>query len=209
MKLNTCASLTLPLRTQWFDLNVFYQTAARILAPNGTIAFFTSRASIHPATPNAAALNTTLREIEVAELLPYYEPGNRLARDLYVDLPLPWTVSPSVDEDAFPRSLFRRKTFGLDADEEAVEGQVEGEELHAGPADQWLDMDTVEKMFSTVSPVARWREAHPEKVGTEEDVVKKIRSSMEKGLWEVGVGKGKERVRAGGHGVLLMLKKRA
>lgn len=151
-------------------------------------------------------MNASLREIEAAELLPYYEPGNRLARDLYVDLPLPWTVSPPV-EDAFPKSLFKRKTFGLDADE--AEGQIEGEELHGGPADQWLDMDTVEKMFATVSPVARWREAHPDKVGTEEDVVKKIRNSMEKGLREVGVEKGKERVRAGGDGVLLMLKKRA
>lgn len=192
--------------TQWFDLNVFYQNAARILAPNGTIAFFTSRSSIHPATPNAAAMNTSLREIEAAELLPYYEPGNRLARDLYVDLPLPWTVSSPAD-GAFPKSLYVRKTFGLDADE--AEGQVKGEELHAGPADQWLDLDTVEKMFATVSPVARWREANPEKVGTEADVVKKIRSALEKGLWEAGVEKGKERIRPGGNGVLLMLKKRA
>lgn len=151
-------------------------------------------------------MNTSLREIEAAELLPYYEPGNRLARDLYVDLPLPWTVSPPADA-ALPKPLFVRKTFGLDADE--AEGQVEGEELHAGPADQWLDLDMIEKMFATVSPVARWREANPEKVGTGEDVVKKIRSSLEKGLWEAGVEKGKEKVRPGGHGVLLMLKKRA
>lgn len=188
----------------WFNLDLFYPTAARILADNGTIALFISRSGLHPDTPNAAAIIAALSEIEAKELHQYYEPGNLLAQDLYAALPLPWTITPP--EPAFPKHLFKRKTFGLEA--EAAEGQVDGEEFYKG-SHLHKDLDTLEMMLGTGSPMARWREANPEKAGTEQDVVKKIRRTIEKFLWEAGVEKGKELVRPGNPGVLLMLKKRA
>lgn len=100
-----------------------------------------------------------------------------------------------------------RKTFGMDAEE--AEGQVEGEEFHKGTANMWLDMGTIEKMLGTASPVVRWREANPEKVGTEDDVVRRQRRTVERLLQEAGVDKGKEMVRPGTAGVLLILKKQA
>lgn len=126
-----------------------------------------------------------------------------LAHDMYATLPLPWTISPP--EPAFPESLFRRKTFGMN--EKEAEGQVDGEDFSQGAAE--LGLDTVEMMLATASPVTRWRQANPAKVGTEEDVVRRMRKTVEKFLWQAGVEKGKELVRPGIAGVLLMLKKRA
>ncbi|KAJ4424451.1 hypothetical protein N0V82_000973 [Gnomoniopsis sp. IMI 355080] len=195
--------LTAATCAHWFNFDLFYPSAARILAPNGTIALFISSTSLHPDTPNADAINTALRDIEAAELVQHFEPGNLLAHDLYATLPMPWTISPP--EPAFPESLFRRKTFGMS--EEEAEGQIDGEGFYTVAAE--FDLDTVEMMLATASPVTRWREANPEKASTEEDIVRSMRRTMEKLLWEAGVDKGQELVRPGIAGVLLMLKKRA
>lgn len=92
---------------------------------------------------------------------------------------------------------------------EEAERQVDGETFHRGIADRWLDLETAEKMLATASPVARWREANPDKVGTEEDVVRRMRRAIEELLREAGIEKGKESVRPEMAGVLLMLKKQA
>lgn len=103
--------------------------------------------------------------------------------------------------------MFRRKTFGMDTKE--AEGQVEGEDFYKGEADRFFDLNMFELGMATASPVTRWREANPEKVGTEDDVVRRMRRTIERFLWEAGVEKGKESVRSGNAGVLLMLKKQA
>lgn len=66
----------------------------------------------------------------------------------------------------------------------------------------------MEKMMSTGSPITRWRQAHPETVGTEDDIVKKIRRMIEKHLHEAGIERGQEKMRVGTLGVLIMVKKR-
>jgi hypothetical protein len=56
--------------------------------------------------PNAAAIEATLKEIGDRELRPFMEHGNLLAENLYVDLPLPWTLAqpvPDFDETTFFR----------------------------------------------------------------------------------------------------------
>ena len=62
---------------------------------------------MHPSMPNAAAIQTAMEEIRDRELEPFIEPGNVLARGLYVDLLLPWTLSSPVD--AFDKTTFFRK----------------------------------------------------------------------------------------------------
>jgi len=74
---------------------------------------------------------------------------------------------------------------------------------------QTLDLDMVEKFMETTSQVTRWREAHPDAVGTDRDVVKMVRKELERLLHEAGVERGKEMIKGGLSGVLLMVKKRA
>ena len=84
---------------------------------------------------------------------------------------------------------------------------MEGDEFLMGQPRS--DLDTMEKAMGTMSTVTRWREAHPDAVGTERDVVRMMRREIERLLHEAGVERGKEMVNGGVAGVLLMVKKRA
>lgn len=175
----------------------FWPAAARALRPGGTVALWCSRgATAHPSVPNAAAINAALREIEEADLLPYFAPGNLTVRSLYADIGLPWTVDPPVP--ALARASFVRRTFG------EAEG---GPSFFDEDAYRPVGLEAVEKIMATVSPVTRWRQAHPEAVGTEDDVVRRMRRAIERLLHEAGVEKGDEKLRGGVVGVLLMVKK--
>lgn len=117
---------------------------------------------------------------------------------MYANIGLPWTIEPP--EPAFDEGLFSKKSFGTqDTDEAFFDVKAERE----------FDLDTVERILSTSSPITRWRQAHPEAAGTEDDVVRKMRRKIEKYLHEAGIEKGKERLTGGMHGILLMVKKRA
>ena len=107
-------------------------------------------------------------------------------------LPLPWTLSQPVQE--FDESAVLRKDW--DADEEFYVGQPE------------VDLDTFEKMMGTGSAVTRWCQAHLDAVGTENDMVRMLRRDIERLLHEVGVEKGKERMKGVVQGTLLMVKRR-
>lgn len=152
---------------------------------------------MHHSVPNAAAINAAASKIEEEELAPFFEPGNLLTRNLYSTIGLPWTVSPPVPE--FDESSLFRKEWGVEGNDESY---FEKKKLV-------IDLDTMEKMLGTTSPVTRWRQAHPELTGTEDDVVQRIRREVERLLHEAGVEKGKELFRGGEAGVLLMVKKRA
>jgi hypothetical protein len=102
-----------------------------------------------------------LLRFERETLAPYEMPGNRLSRDMYDNLPLPWNVSPPLQE--FPLSGHVK----YDYDREGVlsngvdffnEGEVE-------------TLDETNKGLSTASMVTRWRVANPELVGTDKDAV--------------------------------------
>lgn len=178
---------------------LFWQRAAAILKPGGTVAIWTiGSAKIDSSTPNAAAIQATLDSLDDGELGPYYSPGNRTAHNLYVDLGLPWTVTPPVTE--FDEETYFRKEWG------PQDGVKEMLESSAG-AD--VTLDAMEKVWGTTSPVLRWRDANPEKAGTEEDVVKKFIGAIAGLLHEAGVEKGNEKIKATLTGVLMMVKKRA
>ena len=67
----------------------------------------TGEADLHPSMPNAATIQAALNDLRDRELMPFIEPGNRMARSLYVDLPLPWTLSSPVTD--FDQGTFFRK----------------------------------------------------------------------------------------------------
>ncbi len=184
-------------RLQWFDLPRFWLRAAQVLKPGGTVALWTvCKPSTDPSVPNAEAIKARLQEIEVEYLRPFIEPGNRMVRDKYASLPLPWTLPQPVAD--FDEATFFRKDSGW--------GQ--GQEFTIGQGHK-IGMDMAEKILGTASPVTRWREAHPDAVGTEADVVRVMRREIERLLHEAGVEVGQEYVKVGVEAVLLMIKKKA
>lgn len=98
----------------------------------------------------------------------------------------------------FDESAFFRKEWSPETSDEFFEG--------AGLA---LDLDKMELVLGTTSPVQRWRKAHPDAVGTARDVVRTMRRAIERLLHEAGVEEGKEVVRGNLTGVLIMVKKKA
>ncbi|KAE9366077.1 S-adenosyl-L-methionine-dependent methyltransferase [Stipitochalara longipes BDJ] len=191
--------ITASTAAHWFNMSLFWPRAAEILKPGGSVAIWTTGSvKIHPSMPNSAAIQASMDDIEARELAPFFEPGNLMTRNLYRDLVLPWTVSPKVEE--FDEGSFLRKDYGSEQGNE--------EEFLVGSGME-LNLDLMEKMLGTGSPVQRWREANKEKVGTEGDVVKLFRREIERLLHEAGVEKGKEVCKGSLKGVLLIVKKKA
>ena len=189
--------ITASTAAHWFDMARFWPRAAQVLKPGGTVALWTTGdVRIHPSLPNAVAIQAAVDDFQERQLKPFLEPGNLLTRNLYVDLPLPWTLASPVAE--FDESAFFRKEWGPDDSDEFFEG-----------GGMSVDLDTMEKVLGTGSPIQRWREAHPDTFGTERDVMRILRREIERLLHEAGVEKGKEVVKGSLRGALLMVKKKA
>ena len=178
----------------WFDMARFRHSAARFLKPGGSVVLWTpGRMCVHPSVPNAAAIQATFDQAEDVHLKAYMEPGNLLTRGRYADLVLPWTMEQPVS--GFDRNVFIRHEWDIDEDLFAFVPEV--------------SLDTLEKNMSTWSPVTRWHQAHPEAVGTDQDLVKIHSNTVKRLLHEAGVEKGQEKLKAGMRGVTLIVKKRA
>ncbi|KAJ5106283.1 hypothetical protein N7456_002958 [Penicillium angulare] len=189
---NSVDLITSANAVHWFDMPKFWAAAARILKPKGTVALWTpGRPLLSSSTPNSDKIEAAIAEWEKEYLAPFHEPGNIIVRNGYVDLVLPWMVDEPVT--AFEEASFFRKNWGA------------GEEFFA--VRPVVGMEQLEKMIAVGSPVTRWREANPDTMGTEKDVVRIIRRRVEALLHEAGVEKGKEVIRGSSRGVLLMIKK--
>lgn len=176
----------------WFNMPRFWTSAARVLRPGGSVALWSGGGvRAHPSNPNPAAIQAALDEYHQEHLRPYEEPGNVIAHNRYIDLPLPWTVTPPVT--AFDKDSFVRKEWGV------------GEDFFAGF--QGSDLATFERALATASPVTRWREAHPDDVGTDRDVVKMLRLKLAQILREAGLDPETAILKGDVQGVLLMVKK--
>jgi len=150
--------LTAGAAAHWFDMSKFWAQAAKILKPGGTVAIWT-QASLycHPeTTPNAAKVQEILHWLEFVELEPYRRTGDKL----YKDLPLPWQVDPKVPEFAEEDHL--RRVWNEDGKIEPGERFMRQKEI---TLQEFADAS------ATASTVTKWREAHPELVGTEKDCV--------------------------------------
>jgi trans-aconitate 3-methyltransferase len=123
-------------------------------------------------------------------IAPYFQPGNIVAHDMYDNLELPWEADP--EQTAFPKEKFQR--FEWDR------GGVlsDGKDFFGGSHE--FPIGFYEKALGTVSGVTRWREAHPELVGTERDCVTEVVGQMRGLLGERGM-------RGGGATALLMFKR--
>jgi hypothetical protein len=181
-----------------FNMPHFWQRAACVLKPGGSVALWTiGSVKTHPSTPNAVAIQAAVDALNEGELQPYYEPGNRLALNLYADLLLPWTVTPPIVE--FDKESYFKKEWGP----ENGAGEIledSGEEM---------SLEAIEKVWGTMSTVQRWRDAHPEKAGTEEDIIKRLIRVITSLLHEAGVEEGNNMVKVALKSVLMIVKKRA
>ncbi|KAK7991665.1 methyltransferase domain-containing protein [Apiospora saccharicola] len=179
----------------WFELEQFWPRAAAVLKPGGTVAFWGSNSNYaHPSMPDHEAVTAVLHRYDEHYLRPHYQKGNFAASDLYRNFAYPWDMDPPLPD--FDRASFFRKEWDPNA--------WESDFIIQPPA----SLDTMEKVLATVSPVQRWREAHPDLAGTDKDVVKMLRRDIEKILHEAGVEKGKETLKAGIAGVLVIVKKK-
>lgn len=147
-----------------------------------------------PDTPNAEAVRQLLDNFEKDDLAPYFTPGNRLCREFYANLPLPWQAEDGGAPE-FPEAEFERRVWNQDA---ALDG-ADGKDFFGGS--QTITLEIFEKIMGTASPVNRWREDHPDDVGTERDVVKR----MSKRLLDAGVP---TEVKLGSGFVLLFFKRK-
>ena len=143
----------------------FYRQALSVLRPGGTLALWTqSSLFCHPTlTPHTAEVQRELSHLEDVVLGPYELPGNRLSRQMYTNLVLPWS---NIKErtSGFNESTFKRIIYNADG----VLGPGE-DDFFSGSTEM-----TLEKLadgMGTASMVTRWREANPDLVGTDHDCV--------------------------------------
>ncbi|KAJ5988201.1 hypothetical protein N7481_003411 [Penicillium waksmanii] len=187
----------------WFDMSLFWPRAAQLLKPGGSVALWAARGGyIHPSTPNHAAIQAYITQIQDQFLRPHAKQGTEIAFNLYADLLLPWSLKESqyeFEEGAFLHKVWNKETACSDGDEFFASQQE--------PQFMSFDLDKLEKMLGTKGTVTRWRETNADKTGTEEDIVKVMRGHIEGLLYEVGVLKGQEELNMGVEGVLMIVKK--
>ena len=183
----------------WFDMAKFWPRAAQILKPGGTVAIWCGgKLRIDKTIPHAAGLKAALDKLEAA-VDEYMEHGNRVSQNLYRDLPLPWTLDSPVSD--FDKASFVRKEWNT-----GDQGQdTPLEKFYAASSPP--NLDALEQVFGTMSPVTRWRQAHPEAVGTEQDVVRVMKREMQKVLKDAGITNESDGLKGSVDGVLLLVKK--
>ncbi|PWY78018.1 S-adenosyl-L-methionine-dependent methyltransferase, partial [Aspergillus sclerotioniger CBS 115572] len=187
--------LTAAMAAHWFSMPEFWAEAAKVVKPGGTVALWTSSSFFcHPATPNAQEVQKALFRLELDALGPYELPPNRISRDMYDNLPLPWDVEPAVS--AFPQTDFVRHEWDRDG------VLTNGEDFFFDGGEDTVQ--ELEKGFDTASMVTRWREDNPHLVGTEEDCVRVAMREVR----EASGLKADEKLRTGSSTVLLFFKRR-
>jgi trans-aconitate 3-methyltransferase len=161
--------LTAATAAHWFDMSKFWPGAASLVRPGGTVALWTSASYYcHPhTTPNAARVQAVLDRLEHERLAPHKTRGNEIGKSLYRELGMPWDVGlvpgGGGEDLGFPREEFVRREWNAN-------GKVEvGEKFFRGEA--VVSLEQFAEECGTASMVTRWREAHPDLVGTDEDVI--------------------------------------
>ncbi|KAK3384619.1 S-adenosyl-L-methionine-dependent methyltransferase [Lasiosphaeria ovina] len=194
--------ITAATAAHWFDMSAFWPQAARMLKPGGSVALWTSGGVlVDPSMPNYQAIQAAIDKLDNS-VEDYRVPGNLLTRHLYAALPLPWTLEKPVPE--FDQVTFMRKEWNTGGLSDG--GEVVNFTFYDN--DKPVDLNTLEKVLATSSPVIRWREAHPDAVDTERDLVRIMRNEIESALREAGADPDTTMMKGSVSGALLMVKKK-
>lgn len=197
---NSVDLLTAATSAHWFNLDLFWARASRVLKRGGTVALWarTGMSIDATATPNGEAIKAAM-ETFYQQLLPYASSGGDMTRNLYADLPLPWKLDAPVkafDEKSFLRRVWNKDRKYLTDSKNASFGVA----MSMSPAE-------FERFLATHSPVARWRKAHPDLCGTKDDIVKSLTRRIKGLLRDAGVEPSEQLLRGGVAIVLIMVKK--
>lgn len=203
--------ITAATSAHWFDLPKFYLAADRVLKPGGSIILWTSgRSYFDPViTPNFAEVYKRQMEWEKEVIIPFELPGNKHARELYANLPMPWTIEA---EDATTKNALAEYDEGSSSrttfnDEGIKDARFESGYLQyiTGP------LPRLKMMMSTASPITRWREAHKEKLekGEIEDCVDYAFRISKEAMEEVPEGHGIEEISFVMSMVMIVIKKKS
>jgi len=114
--------------------------------------------SLDPTDPHHKELQQILSRLEDDMLGSYVLPGNMLSRNMYKDLPLPWSLSQP--NKHFDQTSFKRQ----DWDAHGVPSATALEDGTPGPF-LFVDSTSPEQLgraFGSASMVIRWREANKE-----------------------------------------------
>ncbi|KAL6244814.1 hypothetical protein RBB50_008342 [Rhinocladiella similis] len=215
---NTVDLITAGTSAHWFDYPDFYVEASKILKPGGSIIMWCTKGYYvdERTTPNAKKLQALWQDFERVVLQPYEVEGNRITRELYATLPLPWSEYSVLDEKNLDAESGKQAAALLDAfREEEYSRQVFNDGGEIGPDGKFLmsrraTFEQSRAMLGTASPVTRWREAHREQLerGELEDLIDKVLRQSRELMEEVPEGKGRDWVEGGSAVVVITIKKK-
>ncbi|EXJ64107.1 hypothetical protein A1O7_00443 [Cladophialophora yegresii CBS 114405] len=205
--------VTAATAAHWFDMPRFWGEAAKILKPGGSVIVWCFAGyNIDPnTTPNGNKLREFFKKMEEEILAPYELPGNRIVREMYINLGMPWECIDRLGAndqslkrllDEFDEKEFVRLEFNKEGN------LAPGESFFTGT--MRTDFNQAKALMGTASPVTRWREANREKVesGEVEDVMDTFVRRAKEIMEEVPEGKGRDWIDSGSALVVLVVKKR-
>jgi trans-aconitate 3-methyltransferase len=208
--------ITAATAAHWFDMPRFWAEAAKVLKPGGSVIIWGS-GGYYPnpnTTPNYKKMWEFMKAFEEEHLAPFEQPGNKLSRELYVNLGMPWECLERLADDdegkrlkqglqEFDEKAFVRLEFNKD-------GYVEPGETFFSQNPR-LNFQQAKLVMGTASPVTRWREAHKAQLekGEVEDIVDFLVRRSTEILEEVEEGKGRDWIDGGSAIVILLVKKKS
>lgn len=185
--------ITAGTAAQWLNIRLFWEQAAKLLRPGGTVALWTvTSGCCHPSTPNAHEAQAILWELEHVTFRPFEPPPLQLAREPYDPLPLSWTVVPPIE--GFSESHYLRHGWNREGEVDPVEHF-----FNATPP-YTLSLVQLKSALKTASMTKKRRDAHSELADTSEDCIKMAIGRLRAAL---GTAEGFEH---GGGAVLLLFK---
>ncbi|KAH8893917.1 S-adenosyl-L-methionine-dependent methyltransferase [Thozetella sp. PMI_491] len=155
--------ITVATAAHWFEMPKFWAAAAKVLRPGGTVAIWTTYSDFNVEAQNEAQA----KMLEIfgdfqATLEPHKAGGNKNGDSGYRNLELPWDNTATAP--LFVKESFVRRDLAAD----------HKTSFNVGAADQEVPETAFKRMqaaMATLSPVTRWREAHPDLAGTDQDCV--------------------------------------
>ncbi|KAI9667614.1 MAG: hypothetical protein M1821_000430 [Bathelium mastoideum] len=154
--------LTAATSAHWFTMSEFWPVAAKVMKPGGTIAMWCpGPVHCHPAHPRAAIVTERMEQLRATEAGDGAVKGNHTIRNQYRDLELPWQTDPPVS--AFPEEKFLRQEWDYDDDFGDRDDFLGGSRM--------ATIEQIQAVLITSSTFVRWRRAHPDLVGTDEDLL--------------------------------------
>ncbi|KAI9713572.1 MAG: hypothetical protein M1820_000954 [Bogoriella megaspora] len=148
----------------WFTMEEFWPVAAKVVKPGGTVAFWCQHElHVHPSHPRASIIKEQMEQFMNPDNGAHEVEGVRIVNNYYRDLKLPWQIPQPVT--AFPEEKYHRQEWDYD------DNFADGKDFFGGSLT--ITISQLEHLFGTSSIAVRWREAHPDLVGTDEDLLTK------------------------------------